>query len=148
MASRNVEIIVGIFVALGLGALFVLAMQVSNLSALQRGEGYEVNAYFDNVGGEILEHQFDDIGACLASHPAVDGEQPLIVNFNDYGASSLDIMLYCLVTEKPSEDDGAPAGAAQEGEGEARAEAPAARRREGDEGGESGAGDLHRSAIR
>ena len=51
MASRSVEIVVGLFVALGLAALFVLAMQVSNLSALQRGEGYEVTAYFSNVGG-------------------------------------------------------------------------------------------------
>ena len=51
MASRSVEIIVGVFVALGLAALFVLAMKVSNLSTLQRGQGYEVTAYFNNVGG-------------------------------------------------------------------------------------------------
>jgi len=51
MASRSVEIIVGLFVALGLAALFVLAMKVSNLSALQQGGGYELTAYFSNVGG-------------------------------------------------------------------------------------------------
>lgn len=51
MATRGIEIIVGVFVALGLGALLVLAMKVSNLGTLQRGEGYELTAHFDNVGG-------------------------------------------------------------------------------------------------
>jgi len=51
MASRSVEIIVGIFVALGLAALLVLAMKVSNLSSLQQGGGYQLTAYFSNVGG-------------------------------------------------------------------------------------------------
>lgn len=50
-SSRGVELIVGVFVALGLAALLVLALQVSNLSALQRGEGYELTAHFDNIGG-------------------------------------------------------------------------------------------------
>jgi len=40
-----------VFVALGLAALLVLAMKVSNLSALTEGEGYRVMARFDNVGG-------------------------------------------------------------------------------------------------
>lgn len=49
--SRNMEIAVGVFVAAGLAALFVLAMQVSNITAFQRTEGYTVDAYFQNVGG-------------------------------------------------------------------------------------------------
>lgn len=51
MASRSVEIVVGLFVALGIAALLMLALQVSNLSALQRGDGYRVTAYFNNIGG-------------------------------------------------------------------------------------------------
>ena len=51
MGSRSVELIVGVFVALGIAALLVLALRVSNLSALQRGGGYELTAHFDNVGG-------------------------------------------------------------------------------------------------
>jgi phospholipid/cholesterol/gamma-HCH transport system substrate-binding protein len=51
MSTRTIEILVGIFVAAGLGALFTLAMRVSNLSALTEGEGYQIVAYFQNIGG-------------------------------------------------------------------------------------------------
>jgi len=36
LESKTLETIVGLFVALGLGALFILAMKVSNLSRLWR----------------------------------------------------------------------------------------------------------------
>jgi len=49
--SRTLEIIVGLFVALGLAALFILAMKVSNLSAFAKEEGYPLVARFDNIGG-------------------------------------------------------------------------------------------------
>jgi phospholipid/cholesterol/gamma-HCH transport system substrate-binding protein len=45
------EIAVGLFVAGGLAALFMLAMQVSNLSANISGENYTVTAAFQNIGG-------------------------------------------------------------------------------------------------
>ena len=51
MYNRSVEIMVGIFVALGLAALFMLAMRVSNLSAFSQAGGYDVSARFDNIGG-------------------------------------------------------------------------------------------------
>lgn len=51
MHSRSVEIWVGLFVAAGLAALFMLAMQVSNLSVVNDDEGYEVTARFENIGG-------------------------------------------------------------------------------------------------
>ena len=47
---RNIELTVGTFVALGLVALFFLAMQVSNLSLHTSSEGYLVQARFANVG--------------------------------------------------------------------------------------------------
>lgn len=49
--SRAIEIWVGIFVAAGLAALFMLAMQVSNLSTFTEGAGYTISARFDNIGG-------------------------------------------------------------------------------------------------
>ena len=49
--SRAVEIGVGMFVAGGLAALFMLAMQVSNLSANVSSESYLVTAAFQNIGG-------------------------------------------------------------------------------------------------
>lgn len=48
---RAIEIGVGLFVAAGLAALFVLAMQVSNLSSMSNDQGYELVARFENVGG-------------------------------------------------------------------------------------------------
>ncbi|WP_353570800.1 outer membrane lipid asymmetry maintenance protein MlaD [Candidatus Albibeggiatoa sp. nov. BB20] len=51
MQSRTIEIWVGFFVALGLAALFMLAMQVSNLANVQTNDGYQISAKFDNIGG-------------------------------------------------------------------------------------------------
>lgn len=48
--NKNIEILVGIFIALGLLALFFLAMQVSNLGSLNTGDSYQVKANFDNIG--------------------------------------------------------------------------------------------------
>lgn len=48
---RVQEIWVGVFVAAGLGALLVLALQVSGLTEIRQPPGYTVTAYFDNVGG-------------------------------------------------------------------------------------------------
>ena len=49
--SRTVEIGVGLFIALGLAALFMLAMKVSNLAVFAGGNGFDVVARFQNVGG-------------------------------------------------------------------------------------------------
>lgn len=49
--SRTLEIAVGMFVAAGIAALFILAMKVSNLSAFSDVEGYSLEARFDNIGG-------------------------------------------------------------------------------------------------
>lgn len=48
--SRSVEILVGLFVAIGFVALFFLSMQVSNLGELSGGEGYQIKARFENIG--------------------------------------------------------------------------------------------------
>ena len=51
MYSKTVEIGVGLFVALGLAALLMLAMKVSNLAELTSPDGYQLTARFDNIGG-------------------------------------------------------------------------------------------------
>lgn len=43
--------IVGLFVFVGIGALFFLAMQVSNLGSFEQGKGYRLVARFENIGG-------------------------------------------------------------------------------------------------
>ncbi len=51
MNTRSLELAVGLFVAAGFAALFMLAMSVSNLSSYGGGEGYVIKARFDNIGG-------------------------------------------------------------------------------------------------
>ncbi|MES9941239.1 MAG: outer membrane lipid asymmetry maintenance protein MlaD [Candidatus Thiodiazotropha sp. 6PLUC2] len=51
MQTKQLEITVGFFMALGLVALFFLAMQVSNLASISANEGYKITARFDNIGG-------------------------------------------------------------------------------------------------
>lgn len=42
----------------------------------------------------VVQPIVDDIRTMLQNHPAIDTTQTLIVNFNQFGASSLDIMIY------------------------------------------------------
>ena len=49
--TRQIEILVGAFMAAGFVALFFLAMQVSNLGTVNTGGSYKVIARFDNIGG-------------------------------------------------------------------------------------------------
>lgn len=51
MRVKQLEIMVGVFVAAGIAALFMLAMKVSNLSALDEGDSYLLTARFENIGG-------------------------------------------------------------------------------------------------
>ncbi len=50
-ASKNIEIMVGVFVLLGFIALFLLALKISNVASLGANNGYDIKAYFDNIGG-------------------------------------------------------------------------------------------------
>ena len=49
--TRQIEILVGAFMAAGFVALFFLAMQISNLGSVNHGNSYRVQARFDNIGG-------------------------------------------------------------------------------------------------
>jgi phospholipid/cholesterol/gamma-HCH transport system substrate-binding protein len=49
--TRTTEIMVGLFVAAGIVAIFFMAMQVSNLGGLNDKDGYNITARFENSGG-------------------------------------------------------------------------------------------------
>ncbi len=49
--QRYVDISVGIFMLLGLLALFVMVMKVSNISDFMSHKGYQVTADFTDIGG-------------------------------------------------------------------------------------------------
>ena len=73
VSTRLIEVGVGVFVALGMAALFMLAMQVSNL-ALSEGtdDGYRVVAYFDNVGGLKVRSPVTMAGVHVGRVRAID----------------------------------------------------------------------------
>jgi len=51
LQKKSTEITVGMFVAAGIAALFMLAMKVSNLSDFNSDPGYKIIAEFENIGG-------------------------------------------------------------------------------------------------
>ncbi len=51
MAKRNIEILVGSFVLLGLVALVFVALKAANLASFSGGDTYTLSARFDNIGG-------------------------------------------------------------------------------------------------
>jgi phospholipid/cholesterol/gamma-HCH transport system substrate-binding protein len=51
MNRTTIDLWVGIFVALGLGAIVFLSLKVGNLASFKTDEGYHLEARFDNIGG-------------------------------------------------------------------------------------------------
>lgn len=70
--NKSLEIMVGLFIAAGLAALFMLAMQVSNLSQLNQGDGYRVTARFENIGGLKVRSPVKVAGVRIGRVSAID----------------------------------------------------------------------------
>jgi phospholipid/cholesterol/gamma-HCH transport system substrate-binding protein len=51
MKRSTIDVWVGLFVAAGLAAVLFLALRVGNLASFSRGETYDVQAKFANIGG-------------------------------------------------------------------------------------------------
>ena len=51
MPVKKLEFAVGLFVALGVAAFFMLAMKVSDITTLGDNHGYMINASFEDIGG-------------------------------------------------------------------------------------------------
>ena len=51
MSKRSIEILVGLFVLLGLAGVLFLALKAANLTTLSNGDTYPLTAKFDNIGG-------------------------------------------------------------------------------------------------
>ncbi|MCI0668103.1 MAG: outer membrane lipid asymmetry maintenance protein MlaD [Methylococcaceae bacterium] len=63
---------VGFFVFLGIGALFFLALQVSNLSSFDHGDGYRLVARFENIGGLKVRSPVTVSGVRIGRVSAID----------------------------------------------------------------------------
>ena len=51
MNRATIDLWVGIFVAIGIGAIIFLSLRVGNLLTTSRAPGYRLEASFDNIGG-------------------------------------------------------------------------------------------------
>ena len=51
MTRSTIDLWVGVFVAIGLGALLFLALKVGNLASFSTAETYRLEARFSNIGG-------------------------------------------------------------------------------------------------
>ena len=51
MSRTTLDLWVGFFVVIGMGALLFLALKVGNLGAANGAQSYEVTGQFDNIGG-------------------------------------------------------------------------------------------------
>ncbi len=51
MRQKNLELMVGVFVMLGLAAFVLLAVKVSDLTRIGENDGYRITASFENIGG-------------------------------------------------------------------------------------------------
>jgi phospholipid/cholesterol/gamma-HCH transport system substrate-binding protein len=80
MNSRTLELMVGLFVAAGIVALFMMAMTVSNLASYGNSGGYEISAKFDNIGGLKVRSPVSASGVRVGRVTAINYDQ------NDYEA--------------------------------------------------------------
>ncbi len=51
MNKRGIEMLVGLFVLLGMAGLVFLALKAANLASFGSNQGYRITARFDNIGG-------------------------------------------------------------------------------------------------
>ena len=72
MNNRTVEIGVGLFVAIGIGALFMLALQVSNLGSSISANSYVITAAFENIGGLKVRSPVTVSGVRVGRVDAID----------------------------------------------------------------------------
>jgi phospholipid/cholesterol/gamma-HCH transport system substrate-binding protein len=71
MNRSFIDLWVGIFVALGIGAILFLALKVGNLVSFGNTPGYRIEARFDNIGGLKLRAPVKAAGVVVGRVEAV-----------------------------------------------------------------------------
>jgi len=51
MTRKELDLWVGIFAVIGIGAMLFLSLKVANLASFSAADSYRINANFDNIGG-------------------------------------------------------------------------------------------------
>lgn len=65
MNRKALDLWVGFFVAIGIGALLFLALKVSSFSGIQMENTYQLQARFDNIGGLKLKSAVRSAGVLV-----------------------------------------------------------------------------------
>ena len=72
---RLIETWVGVFIFIGISALAMLAMQVSNITVITEQGGYNVTARFDNIGGLKVRSPVTMAGVRLGQVTKIEFDQ-------------------------------------------------------------------------
>ncbi|MBI4756501.1 MAG: outer membrane lipid asymmetry maintenance protein MlaD [Betaproteobacteria bacterium] len=75
MKRPIIDLWVGFFVALGIGALVFLALKVGNLASANMSETYVVSARFDNIGGLKVRAPVKSAGVVVGRVTAIGFDQ-------------------------------------------------------------------------
>jgi phospholipid/cholesterol/gamma-HCH transport system substrate-binding protein len=70
--SKSLETLVGLFVVIGIGALFFLGLNVSNLASYSDTDGYTITARFENSGGLKVRSPVSVAGVRIGRVTAID----------------------------------------------------------------------------
>lgn len=72
MTRTTIDLWVGFFVAIGIGALIFLALRVANLTSANSGETYPLQARFDNIGGLKVRAPVRSAGVVVGRVTAIE----------------------------------------------------------------------------
>lgn len=72
MKRSTLDLWVGAFVMMGLGALLFLSLRVANLSSFNSGDTYPVYAKFDNIGGLKVRAAVKSSGVVVGRVTAIE----------------------------------------------------------------------------
>lgn len=71
MNRSTIDLWVGIFVAIGIGAVIFLALKVGNLNSVSSASGYRLEANFENIGGLKLRAPVKAAGVTVGRVEAI-----------------------------------------------------------------------------
>ena len=72
MSRSSLDLWVGIFVLVGIGALFFLALRVGNVSSVDLSNAYVVRGQFDNIGGLKVRAPVKSAGVVVGRVDSID----------------------------------------------------------------------------
>ena len=72
MSKRGTEVLVGLFVLLGIAALVFLALRAANLSSFNGSDTYTLTAKFDNIGGLKVRSPVRSAGVVVGRVTSID----------------------------------------------------------------------------